>query len=197
MNRLIKKLHTYTGLLSFSALIVYGIAGLTASFEAAPEDRHQEVGAVRYEPFTPAAGLSDGEVADVVYKHLNPPLSGPVPSWALKRDSENNLRLDFWSVNEVQRVTVLEKESRLRIETTRWSPWVYLNNLHTTTMRAELPDVRLKLWAYYNEFAIWSLIGMALSGTYLGLSSRPGYRLARYALAGGGAVFFAVYILTR
>lgn len=197
MNQLIKKLHTYTGLLSFSALIVFGVAGLTASFEPAPENRHQDTGAIRYEPFTPAVGLSDREVADSIYARLSPPLSGPVPSWALKRDSDNNLRLDFWSVNEVQRVTVLEKENRLRVETTRWSPWVYLNNLHTTTIRPEHIDVRLKLWTYYNEFAIWSLIGMALSGTYLGLSSRPGYRLARYALGGGGALFAALYLLTR
>src|SRR5216117_2397419 len=55
----------------------------------------------------------------------------------------------------------------------------------------------LRMWAYCNEFSIWSLMGMALSGAYLGLSSRPKYRPARYALASGVLVFLAFYIATR
>jgi len=36
MRVLIKKLHMYIGLLNFSNLIVFGIAGLAATFQAEP-----------------------------------------------------------------------------------------------------------------------------------------------------------------
>jgi len=38
---------------------------------------------------------------------------------------------------------------------------------------------------------------MAISGTYLWLASRPGYRIAQYSFAGGAAIFILLYIVTR
>jgi hypothetical protein len=91
---------------------------------------------------------------------------------------------------------VLEKENRIRIETRRNGPAQFLNGLHTTTVNRH-PDWRIRWWGYYTEFSIWSLIGMALSGVYLWLASRPRYAPARYAFALGCGAFLLLYGLTR
>ena len=197
MNRWIKKLHMYCGLLNFSILLVFGIAGLTATFEQAPENRPRPQPTARFENYTAPPGADDKQVADDVHRFLNLPLTNRLPKGALRRDEQNNLQLNFYTINGIERVTVLEKEDRLRIETLRVSLWRYLDHLHSTTSGARTPDLRIRLWGYYNEFAIWSLIGMALSGLYLWLSSRPGYRPAQAVVLAGSGFFVALYLLTR
>jgi len=197
MNQLIKKLHMYLGLLNFTNLLVFGIAGLTATFQAAPESRQRPEPALRYEAFTAPATIADKEVADLVYQRLNFPLSAPPQPWSFRRNRENNLAVDFYTANGIYRVIVLERENRLRIETTRNSLWQYLNNLHATTIRERSGDVRIRLWSYYIEFAIWSLGAMVLSGIYLWLSSRPGHRVALACLVLGSGAYVLLYALTR
>ena len=41
MYPLFRKLHMYAGLLNLSVLLVYGVAGLWATLEPAPEQRHR------------------------------------------------------------------------------------------------------------------------------------------------------------
>ncbi len=190
---MIKKIHAYLGLLSFSALVVYGIAGLEASFggdgQRIPQGRH--------EPYTAAAGASDREIADDVYRRLQPPLAAPIPSFAIKRNENNDLAFTFYSVNGPTAVTVLEKERRLRIEVVRNDLGRFFGGLHATTLGARSPDLRITLWKIYNEVAIWSLVGMVLTGAYLGLASRPRLRWSRYVLAAGTLGFVALYVVTR
>src|SRR4029453_8315445 len=166
-STLIKKLHVYLGLLSFSILLVYGMAGLLATIQTDPESRPKPEAAVRFEDFAVPPNLTDKQVADQVYQQLRLPLSVPVPNFALKRDPAHNLTFSFYTVNGIHKVTVLEPEGRLRVETQRNSIWQYFDNLHTTTVGQEGLDLRVRLWAYYNEFAIWTLIALPLSGIYL------------------------------
>ena len=197
MNRWIKKIHIYIGLLNFSILLVFGIVGLTVTFQATPQKRPRPEPAVRFEPYTAPGGLTDKQVADGVHRFLRLPLTSPVPNWAIRRDRDHNLAFDFYTPNGPHRVTVLEKQNRLRIETMRNSLGNFFNDIHATTMSPENQDARIRLWGYYTEAAIWSLIGMPLSGVYLWLSSRPGYRPALYLFAGGSGIFLLLYLLTR
>src|SRR2546423_12757309 len=100
MRALIKKIHMYSGLLSFSALIVFGITGLTATFER-PEQRQRESSA-RFRDFTVPPNLTDKQVADLVYAALRIPLSAPIPSWAVHRNGGNQLQLEFYTLNGIQ-----------------------------------------------------------------------------------------------
>ncbi len=197
MNLWVKRLHMYAGLLTFSALLVYGAAGLLATFHAAPEKRERAAPAVRDHAFAPPPGLTDLQIAEHVYATLKPPLAAPVPNFAVRRNRDNDLALDFYSVNGVQRAVVKEKDGLIRVETTRNGFWQYLDNLHSTTMGARTPHLRARLWKYYNEFAMWCLIGMTLSGVYLWLASRPRFRAAQACFAGGCALFVALYIAVR
>jgi hypothetical protein len=198
VQALVKDLHTYLGLLNFSHLIVFGIAGLVATFSPPPGERQPEPGPVRHVAFTARPDWTDKEVADAVYEALRLPLTGPVPEWAIRRDAEGRLLLNFHTVNGPFRVTVLESEGRLRIETLRNGFWRYVSNLHATLrVHDHSGDWRVGLWTWYVEVALWSLIAMALSGLYLWLSSRPRFRTAFWLLLGGSALFIVLYVLTR
>jgi len=194
MNRVIKKIHIYCGILNFSILLVFGITGLTATFDRGPEGRRPPEAQTRFEPYAAPPSASDRQIADDVYRRLA--ISDAGPDFALRRDRDQNLSFTLYTPNGPKRITVLEREGRLRIETVRQSLWRYFSNLHETTIKSTAPDWRVRLWKYYNEFSIWSLSLMALSGVYLGLTSRPGYRPALWALAIGLVIFIALYIVT-
>ncbi|HEV2688165.1 MAG TPA: hypothetical protein VGV35_06415 [Bryobacteraceae bacterium] len=193
---MLRQIHIYLGLLSFSHLIVYGIAGLTADAQQKLE-RPKVAASARYQPFLVPTNLTDKQVADAVYDRLKLPLTRPMPDWFLKHTAENDLRLDFVNINGIYRVTVLEKEQRLKIEEIRNSSWLFLEDIHAGTARNNEGLTLLRLWGFYNEFAMWSLLAMALTGTYLWLSSRPRLRWAQLCLAASAAAFAAFYFLIR
>lgn len=198
MRDVLQKIHMYLGLLCWSILFVYGIAGLTATvFRAGPPGPHFQSSTVRTETFVTPPNQTDKQVADAVWRTLKIPLTGPPPAYAIRRDRENNLLVSFWTTNGPITVTVLEQQRQLRIESHRNTIWAYFNNLHSTTVRGHPYDWRIRLWAYYNEFAIWALLAMSLSGVYLWLSSRPRHLLARAAVGLSVVSFLVLYILTR
>jgi hypothetical protein len=194
---LFKKLHMYAGLLNLSILLIFGVAGLWATFEPAPERRKRPDPDVEFRDFTPPAGLDDKAAADRVHEFLNLPLTTPLPKFAIRRDANNDLALNFYTPNGIRRAVVLEKEHRIRIETQHIGFANYLNGLHTMTLNNRSPDWRVHWWTYYNEFSIWSLIGMSISGVYLWLASRPRYRPARWTFALGSGAFILLYAMTR
>ena len=89
MRNLVLKLHIYAGLLTFSQLMLYGIAGLVATAQTAAE-RPKVPHAVRYVPFTVRPGTTDRQVADDIYNTLHLPLTRPMPGWFLRRTPESD-----------------------------------------------------------------------------------------------------------
>src|SRR5258706_10919501 len=195
MRALIMKLHMYIGLLNFSNLIAFGVAGLAATLQGGPESS-MGTEAPRYESFTPPPGSSDKQIADLVFNRFRFPFADPVSDWAIHRDGAGNLPLEFWTVNGIYRVLYEPQHSRLRLENSRSGLPFFLDDMHTVTERKQR-DWRMRAWAWYNHFAIWSLLAMAISGVYLWIASRPGYRVAQYSFAGGAAIFILLYIATR
>jgi hypothetical protein len=193
---MLKRIHIYLGLLSFSHLIVYGVAGLTAGAQHSLE-RPKVVESTRYESFTVPANLTDKQVAGLVYDRLQLPFTRPMPDWFLKHTAANDLQLDFLNINGIYRVTVLEKEQRVKIEEIRNSAWLFLEDIHAGTVHSADQMKLLRLWGFYNEFAMWSLLAMALSGVYLWLASRPGLRWAQLCLLSSAAASTAIYFLVR
>ena len=193
---MIKRIHIYLGLLSFSHFIVYGIAGLTASSQRSLERPKVPMNA-RYEPFTATPNSTDKQVADAVYKQLQLPFTRPMPDWYLRRTPENDLLLDFVNINGIYRVTVLEKEQRVKIEEIRNSAWLFLEDIHAGTGRDPEEASLLRAWGYYNEFAMWSLLAMALTGVYLWLASRPTLRWAQVCLVMSTAALVAFWWMVR
>jgi len=194
MRRLVKTLHMYAGLFSFTAFIVYGISGLYATV---PIGRRADPAGTREVRFAAPGNVGDKELADHVYRTLDLPLTGPVPAWALRRNEAGHLRLDFYTANGVRRVTVLEDEGLVRVEMERTRMLAFLDNLHTSVLAYVAPRALTLAWAIYNEIAIWALVFMSISGVYLWLASRPSHRAAQLALAAGTGAFAALYWVTR
>lgn len=152
---------------------------------------------VRYRDFSVPANLTDRQVAERICGLLGLSLATPVNQAAIQHDESGNLFLDFWHANGRDQVTVLEKEGRLRIETTRNSLALFLFTLHETTAAFHSGDWRMQLWADYNEFAMWCLLGMIGSGLAMFLGSRAGSKLAQVSLGVGCFLFAAIYFWSR
>ncbi len=192
MRRLIVKIHLYAGLLSFAHLAVYGIAGLAATVQPSLE-RPKQIRSERQIPYTAPANATDKQVAADVYTKLKLPLTRPIPDWFLQRTPAGDLQLDFYNINGIWRVIVLERESRLRIEEIRNSMGLFLEDVHAATLGDRDAPALLRLWAVWNEFAMWTLLGFCGSGVYLWLASRPRWWPAHIAWVCGAAMFAGLW----
>jgi hypothetical protein len=191
----ILKIHTYAGLATFVNLMIYGIVGIAAAFEP-PPDAAEPAPVVREMAFIVPANQSDREVADRVVDLLGLSLARPVQSFAIQHDLAAALVLDFRDANGRHRVT-FPQPGRLRVEISRRPLDRYLSSLHVTSAAFHIGDWRMQGWSYYNEFAMWSLIAMIVTGVYLWLSRRARHRWAMASLAAAVAVFAAMWVWTR
>ncbi len=195
LRNAIVKVHIYAGLLTFAQLVLYGVAGLVATVHEVQELRSTR--AVRDVPFTAPASKTDKEVADLVFASLDMPLTRRIPAWAIRRTPERDLLLDFYNVNGIYRVTVLEREQKLRIESIRNTAAHFMVIAHAITMSDPEAPRLLRVWAYYNEFALWCLAAFCASGVYLWLSAQARSIWAWISLAAGTAAFAALWIAFR
>jgi hypothetical protein len=196
MRNLVLKLHIYVGLLTFSQLALYGIAGLVATAQPGAE-RPKIARAVQYVAFKPTSGSTDKQVADEVFRTLHRPLTRPMPGWFLRRTPENDLLLDFYNINGIWRVIVLEREGRLRIEQIRNSLGLFLGDMHAMTVGDEEAPRLLRAWAVYNEFAMWCLLAFCASGVYLWLTAQARSWWAWASLGIGTVAFAALWMTFR
>ena len=196
MRNFVLKLHIYAGLLTFTQLMIYGFAGLAATAQTAAE-RPKVPHTIRHTTFTPPPSVPDKDIADAVYRELKLPLTRPMPLFAIKRNADNDLQLDFYNINGIYRVVVLERENRLRIEEIRNSLAIFLEDMHATTMNDPEAPRLLRIWAFYNELAMWCLLTFVVSGLYLWLSAQARTWWAWGSLAAGTMTFAVLWMAFR
>jgi hypothetical protein len=192
--RLLKRVHTYAGLLVCVNLAVYGAVGLSVTLLRLSGTPAR---VVSFQRFSIEPNLTDRQVAERVRRQLNLPLAGLPNKSAVEHDAANDLLLNFGDANGSHRVTVLEKEGRLRIETIRNSFGIYLDTLHGRTASFHAGDWRMQLWSDYNEFAMWCLLTMIASGFAMFLAARARNRSAQISLVAGCCLFAALYFWSR
>ena len=195
MECLILKLHTWAGLATFVNLMIYGIVGIAAAFEPAP-DAPARPAVVREIPFTIPPNSTDREIAERVVDILGLTLATPVQNFAIQHDEAHRLVLDFYHANGRHRVTFPDA-SHFRVEIRRAPLDRYLSSLHVASAAFHSGDWRMQAWSWYNEFAMWCLIAMTLSGGWLWLSRRARHRWAMVSLAAGISAFSLMYWWTR
>jgi len=195
MTRWLKKLHTYAGLLNLTILLVFGIAGLTATFD--DPDEAPPSPTTRMYDFKAPENVGDYDAALAAFQFLKPALSEMPPKGAVRRDAANNVAFNLYSINGERTVTLLEKENRLRVEARPNELGEFFDGLHATTMNFSHTDLRIRMWSWYVEFSIWSLIFMSFTGVYLWLASRPKHRWAQFSFAAGSGLFLLLYAITR
>lgn len=192
---MILKIHTYAGLATFVNLMIYGVVGIAAAFEP-PPDAPEPAPAVYEVPFAIPANMTDRAVAERVVETLRISLATPVQNFAIQHDRSGALVLDFRHANGRHRITFPDP-GKMRVELTRRPLDRYLSSLHVASAAFHIGDWRMQAWAYYNEFAMWSLTVMMLTGVYLWISRRARHRWAAVSLAAGTALFSALWIWTR
>ncbi len=192
----IKKFHTYAGLLTFTAFIVWGITGIHAVFLPSPGNwRPPDVTRVLEVPFDAQGDLDDEALALRVFEASGVKMSRP-PN-RTRRDSSHNLAFTLYTPNGRRDVTYLEAERKIRVEVRQNNVAGFLSSMHTGSSRRGPTDLSARVWGYYNEFSNWAFCFMTLSGLYLWLATRP--RLAWAWLTFGGACVLAtaLWIVTR
>ena len=187
----------YTGLFTFTALMVYGLSGLMDSALPAWSERQAPPTTERYVEFATPANLADKDVADLVYAHLDMPLTGPAADYSIRRDKDQNLTVSFYTVNGVRTVTVLEDAGQLKIERAHGGIVSFVTGMHGSRMMYASPRFLTLAWAIYNEVGLWSLGIIALSGLTLWLSTRPRFVWAQIAFVAGNGTFALLYWLLR
>ena len=128
--------------------------------------------------------------------------AGPSPihhvlAFNVHRDPAHQLVADSYNPNGLIRATLIEQERRVQVQTYRNSIWRFIDNIHATTFNSGQPGTALRIWGYYVEFSIWSLIGMTLSGIWLGLVTRWRFRWTIIAFAVGCGAFAIFYLIER
>jgi hypothetical protein len=197
MTWVIQKIHIYSGLLTFAQLMIYGIAGLVAAFYGGGGERPKTPHRIQHIPFAIPPSSTDKEISALVYRTLDLPMAHPVPDWYLRHTPDNHLLLDFYNVNGIRRVVVLENEKQLRVEDIRNSWWLFLEDIHAATWGdAETPGL-MRLWGVWNELAMWTLLSFCASGLWLWLAARPGFAWAWIALGAGSASLAGLWAAFR
>ena len=191
----VRRIHIYAGLLNFSMLVNFGLAGLVATFKA-PDIMHAgmlpEISRIG---FTAPESLSDKQVGERIASAVQtPPRSG---EHYIHRDDSNRLVVDWYSPNGLVRAAYLEPKHQLEIQRWRNSIWRFFDNVHATTIADRTEDRVVRAWTWYIEISIWSLITMCVSGIWLGVGSRWHSMSTRIALVAGCAVLVIFFILER
>jgi len=193
-DQLIRKVHIYAGLLNFAGVIVFGLAGLVVTFDAPDIFHTGRPPEVEIRKFTPPEIAGDREVAAAISEEI---LIDNSAAPVITRNAEHQMVVNFYSVNGLKRVTVLEGEGRIRIETMRNSVWRFVDNLHATTISEKSTGVAVRAWAWYIEFSIFCLLAMILTGCWMGLRFRWSFRWTPVSLVAGFAAATALFFLVR
>jgi hypothetical protein len=194
MNAWIRKLHLYAGLFNFSLLMVFGIAGLVATAHAPDIFQQPSVHTITTQSFSVSPSSSDKEVVAAIVDALHVSV-GQLPN--SRRNPQHQLMVDFYDPNGLRRVTLLETEHLLQIETFRNSIWRFFDNLHATTLHEGAPWTAQRLWGWYIEIATLSMIWMIASGIWLGLAQRWNSRWTQFSTGVAVVAFVVLYYLEK
>lgn len=196
MFKWIKKLHTYAGLLAFTAIFVWGFIGIFAIFLPSPGNyKPAEISKTERVPLEAPGDLDDKELARYVFDRIDIPLRGG--HYNIRRDEDANLAFFVFTASGRRDVTYFEDERMVRIEVRQNSIPHFLSTMHTANARRGPQTTAARLWAYYNEFSLYAFFFMTVSGLYMWLETRPGMRWAQWTVGVAMVGPAILWLLTR
>lgn len=185
-----KKIHTWAGLLTFSAFVVWGVTGVHGAFTPPPgEYTPPPVAALRELPFQAQGDADDQEISKQIFAIAEIPLAGG--RYNIHRDEDLNLAFNVFTINGTRELTYYEDRGVVEVAHRRNSVWSYLSSMHSAhTTRHQLTPLS-SAWGYYNTLATWAFLFMTISGVYMWIATRPNLNWARISF-GAMALFTAV-----
>ncbi len=195
MYKWTKKLHMYAGLLTFMAFVVWGVAGVAATFLPAPINRQPREPEVHYVEFKADGNANDQQVTNAMIEASGLPFiqQGRKPN----RNPQGLLQVRYFHPNGTRLIVYEEKQARLRIEKVNSTLSGFMNTLHMQTLTHHNPGIEAQLWGGYNVISMWAAIFMTLSGVYLWIASRPGLPWAQWTFGISTAAVVAMYFVLR
>lgn len=191
-----KKIHMYSGLLTFTAFVVWGVTGIHAVFLDPPgEYKPPPVSSVREIPYKAPGGWDDKQLAKEILAVAAIPLAGG--QYNIHRDAQSNLAFNVFTINGGREVTFFEDKGIVRVDHRVNSTWSYLSSMHTAHSRRHRQTASVIAWGYFNEFATWAFLFMTISGVYMWIATRPNLRWAQYSLGGMLALTLGLWIAIR
>jgi len=187
LTALIRQLHIYTGLQALIAVLVFGMAGLGATWTRHPSfdrpaARHWQL------PLELGPEATPRELADHIWQRLAVPLSKPPGDWQLKPDAEGAIEFKLGTLNTETEVRIPRGARQAEIGQRPLSWLETFVDLHAVRLRpAEQTFLPVRLWSYYIELSVWSLWFFLASGLYLWLAVKPWRPLALWSFASGWA----------
>jgi hypothetical protein len=192
----VKKIHMYSGLLTFTAFVVWGVTGVHAVFLPRPgEFQPPPVSSLREIPYQAAGDLDDKQLAEAIFDTIAIPLAGG--RYNVHRDEQLNLAFNVFTINGGREVTFLEEQGIVRVEHRANNLLGYLSSMHTAFSRRHVLSTAAIAWGYFNEFSTWAFLFMTFSGVYMWFATRPGLRWAQLSFAGMTALTLALWIAIR
>lgn len=196
MYEWMKRIHTYAGLLSFTAFVVWGVTGIHAVFLPPPDKwRPPEISERREIPFQAPGNLDDRALALRILELANVPMATAPNN--IRRDHQHNLVFVVYTVNGRWDVTYREREQRIALEARRNDLWDFISSMHAGHWRRGGTKLAARLWGLYNEFSTWAFLFMSISGAYLWLATRPRIRWAQWAAGSSIVLFVILWAATR
>ena len=169
----ILKIHNWSGLLTFSAFVVWGVTGIYAIFLPAPgEWKPPPVSSERSFPYEAPGDLDDRELAKRIFEAAELTMAGG--HYNVRRDDDQNLTFNAFTTNGRQDLTYFEDEQRVLIQSRQSSIGSFFSVMHATHTRRGAPHLAVRMYGVYNEFATWAFLFMSLSGVYMWIATRPG-----------------------
>jgi len=198
-NRLyewVKKIHMYSGLLTFLAFVVWGVTGIHAVFLAPPgQYKPPPVSSVREIPYEAEGGLDDQQLSTAIYQAIKIPLAGG--RYNVHRDNQSNLAFNVFTINGGREVTFLEEKGIVRVAHRANGLLDYLSSMHTAYSRRHRLTPAAIAWGYFNEIATWAFLFMTFSGVYMWLVTRPRLLWAQLSFGAMAVLTAALWIAIR
>ena len=192
----VKKIHMYSGLLTFTAFVVWGITGVHAVFLPAPgEFQPPPVTSVKEVAYQAQGNLDDQALSRAIYEAIDVPLAGG--RYNVHRDKESNLAFNVFTINGGREVTFLEDKGMVRIAHRSNDLLGYLSSMHTAHSRRHQLKAAVIAWGYFNEMSTWAFLFMTFSGVYMWIATRPKLRWAQLSLAGVVVTTVVLWIAIR
>ena len=194
---LLQKVHILAGLQCSVALIIFGVAGLTAFFDNRPQHTPAPP-KVWEQAFEPPEQTHELALAYAAHEQLGLRVASYPEPWMMHRDSQGRLVVDFENPNASLRVTVLPGD-RLRVEQGATSLLGFLTAMHEESparrRRHDFPG--LLLWSLYVEASILALLTLMGSGLWIWLRRRRLWSFGRAALAASTVLAVVLFLAVR
>ncbi len=183
MYRWIKKLHIYTGLLSFTGFTVWGIIGIWASFVPPPQERIRPEPQVRMVDFQVDGSATDQETSDSMIVASGLPFIQP--GRKANRNRDGRLQVRYLTPNGTRAMVLLEDENKIRVEAIP-SPHGFWHE-----------DTMINVWGLVLLLTSIALFLIGASGIYLWFMTHEERWIGSVLLIGGLAFAFTSMYLVR